>query len=147
MCITLNGPTGICYTAPMDPRKTILVIEDEEGIRVSLRNALANEGYATLEAADGEAGLASALQNHPNLILLDLMLPKMDGLTLLERLRTDAWGVSVPVMITTNMNADDEVMKKVMKTEPAYYLVKQNWKLTDVVLKANEIIHGKKAES
>lgn len=131
----------------MGPRKTVLIIEDEEGIRVSLRDALAGEGYATLEAADGEAGLASALQGHPDLILLDLMLPKMDGLTLLENLRNDPWGASAPVIVITNLNADDTVMKRIAKTEPAYYLIKPNWKLADIIEKVKGILGDRKVES
>ena len=130
----------------MDPRKTILIVEDEEGTRKILSNTLAAEGFAVLDAADGEAGLRMALERHPDLILLDIMLPGMDGLTLLEKLRSDPWGATAPVIIITNLSADDKVTQRIMKTEPAYYLMKPNWKLADVVEKAKEVLSGQRVK-
>jgi two-component system alkaline phosphatase synthesis response regulator PhoP len=75
----------------------ILVIEDEDSLRMALADALLAAGYRVLEAADGEAGLQMALREDPDLILLDLMLPKRDGFSVLKALREDR--LTAPVLI------------------------------------------------
>jgi DNA-binding response OmpR family regulator len=77
--------------------KRILVIEDEEAIRVPLVDTLEDEGFEVLAAADGERGRELALTEDPDLILLDLMLPGVDGFTILRELRRDR--VTAPVVI------------------------------------------------
>jgi two-component system response regulator MprA len=80
----------------------ILVIEDEPQIADLLRRGLLYEGYSVEIAGDGEAGLAAARDRPPDLVLLDLMLPGIDGLTVCERLRA---GTSVPILILTAKDA------------------------------------------
>ena len=75
----------------------ILIVEDEEPLRMALADALVAEGYQVLEAADGDEGLALALREDPSAILLDLMLPKRDGFSVLRALREDR--LCAPVLI------------------------------------------------
>ena len=65
----------------------VLIIEDELPMRTALQDCLASEGYRVLGAADGERGLAHALQDKPDLILLDIMMPRLDGYSLCAELR------------------------------------------------------------
>lgn len=67
----------------------VLVVEDEEALRLALVDALRSEGYEVLEAADGESGLQLALREAPELVLLDLMLPRRDGFSVLRAIRED----------------------------------------------------------
>ncbi len=83
----------------MNTQKTVLIVEDEKNIVDILRFNLQREGYATCEAYDGEEGLAKALSVNPDLILLDVMLPKMNGFDVCRRLRDK--GDNVPVIILT----------------------------------------------
>lgn len=76
----------------------ILVVEDEEALRLALVDALVAEGYDVLEAADGEAALELALREGPDLVLLDLVLPGLDGLSVLRRLREDRLGAGVLIL-------------------------------------------------
>ena len=76
----------------------VLIVEDELALRLALRDALAGEGFEVLEAADGEAGLALALREAPELVLLDLMLPKKDGLSVLRALRQDRLASAVVIL-------------------------------------------------
>jgi two-component system alkaline phosphatase synthesis response regulator PhoP len=76
----------------------ILVIEDEEPLRMALGDALRAEGFQVLEAADGEQGLALALREGPELVLLDLMLPRRDGFSVLRALREDRLGAAVIIL-------------------------------------------------
>ena len=76
----------------------ILVVEDEEPLRMALVDALRAEGFEVLEAADGEAGLRMALREDPDVILLDLMLPKRDGFSVLRALRKDRLSAAVLIL-------------------------------------------------
>lgn len=121
--------------------KTVLIVEDHVPVRTALAEKLTKEGFTTLEAKDGEEGLAMALDKKPGLILLDLIMPRMSGMAMLEKLRKEGeWGKSVPVVILTNLNPDDKIMREVVETEPAYYLVKADWKIEDVVKKVKEMM-------
>lgn len=120
--------------------KVILIIEDHAPVRMALTEKFSHEGMKALEAKDGEEGLKLALEQKPDLILLDIIMPRMSGMTMLEQLRKDEWGKTVPVIILTNLNPDDKIMREIMETEPIYYLVKADWKIEDVVTKAKEVL-------
>ena len=96
----------------MDKQKTVLIVEDEKNIVDILRFNLQREGYRTLEAYDGEDGLAQAVSASPDLILLDVMLPKMNGFDVCKSLRSQ--GSNVPVIILT---AREEESDKVLGLE------------------------------
>ena len=92
----------------MEEKKKILIVEDERAIVEILKFNLAREGYETLEALDGEAGLQLGLAGDPDLILLDVMLPKMNGFDICAKLR-DA-GSTVPIiMLTAREEETDKV--------------------------------------
>jgi two-component system response regulator MprA len=88
-------------------KERILIIEDDEGILRILRRALAYEGYQVDTAVDGESGLASARDHHPDLVILDLMLPGMDGIEVCQRLR-QADNIAV-LMLTARDAVQDRV--------------------------------------
>jgi len=117
--------------------KKILIVEDEEPILRALVDKFTREGFETLEARNGEEGLEIALREHPDLILLDIIMPKMDGMTMLHKLREDTWGEQVPVIILTNLS-EAEKMKEAMEAGVFDFLVKTNWRLEDVVKKVRE---------
>lgn len=121
-------------------KKTILIVEDEPIYQHTLAEKLGIEGFAILNARNGEEGLAIAIEKHPDLILLDIIMPKMDGITMMKKLReTDDWGKHVPIIMLTNLSAvEDKIIKAITDNEPAYYLVKTDWKINDVVEKIKE---------
>ncbi len=94
-----------------DIKKTILVVDDEKPIRDILVYNLQKEGYETIEAEDGENAIKLALEKKPNLILLDIMLPKVDGLTVCQKLRHT---LNVPILI---LSAKDEEIDKILGLE------------------------------
>ena len=96
----------------MNTQKTVLIVEDEKNIVDILRFNLHREGYQTLEAYDGEDGLEKARTGNPDLILLDVMLPKMIGFDVCKQLRSE--GNNVPVIILT---AREEESDKVLGLE------------------------------
>ena len=89
--------------------KTILIVEDEKNIVDILSFNLGREGYATLEAYDGEAGLQLALEQDPDLILLDLMLPKMNGFDVCRSVREHGRATPI-IMLTAREEETDKVL-------------------------------------
>src|SRR5262249_7395798 len=86
----------------------VLIVEDDEAVAGLLRQAVTEAGYTALVAADGEAGLDSGRHTDFDLILLDLMLPKIDGLEVCRRLR--ASGVATPILIITARDAEEDIV-------------------------------------
>ena len=123
-----------------DEKIKILIVEDEEVICKAYADELRDEGFAILIAKNGQAGLELALREKPDLILLDILMPIMDGLTMMDTLRQkDLYGKNVPIILLTNLSASEEkIMQAITKNEPAYYLVKSDWNLSAVMEKIKE---------
>lgn len=125
----------------MDSKKTILVIEDEEAMLNALVESIDEKGFGSIKASNGQDGLQMALTKHPDLILVDLLMPKMDGMALIKQLRADSWGKSVPVIILTNVSPDsDTMLNAVIEHQPAYYLIKSNVQLEDIMEKVKSVL-------
>lgn len=123
----------------MENKKIILITEDEKTLRDALHLKLTSEGFNIFEAKNGEDGLKISLKEHPDLILLDVVMPKMDGMEMLRKLRTDEWGKNVPVIILTNLpSADEKMNKDITELEPTYYFIKSDKKIEEVVEKVKE---------
>ena len=118
--------------------KKILIIEDELPMLKALSDKFTLEGFTILESRNGEEGLNVALKAHPDLLILDLFMPVMDGKEMMEKLRKDAWGKNVPIIILTNLNPDDKTLNEIMESGPSYYFIKSKWKLEDLVKKVKE---------
>ena len=122
----------------MDQGKTILIVEDDRALSLTLKDNFEKEGFGIILAKDGVEGLKFALEQKPDLILVDIVMPNMDGMTMMRKLRDDVRGKKVPIILLTNLEADDAIMKGVIRDEPSYYLVKANWKMEDVIEKVKE---------
>lgn len=121
--------------------KTLLIIEDELSLQHALHDALTRKGFSCITAPDGETGLKKALSLKPDLILLDLFMPVMDGMTMLKTLRTDPWGVDARVLILTNLSVDTTAhVQNIVTTAPEYYLVKSDWSIDDIVSKVERML-------
>ncbi len=123
-------------------RKILVIeeVEDEASLRKVLHDKFTREGFNVFEAKDGIEGLDIATREHPDLILLDIIMSKMDGLTMMQKLREGGeWGKNVPVVILTNLSADDDkINRMITEYEPAYYLVKADHSMDDLVEKIRE---------
>jgi len=117
----------------------ILIVEDEPILQKTLSAAFAQEGFEIKSALDGEIGLNLAKQEKPNLILLDLILPKMDGFEVLEALQKDDETKDIPVIILTNLENTQDIEKALILGAKTY-LVKANYDLKDVIKKVKETI-------
>ncbi|PIP16912.1 MAG: hypothetical protein COX44_02810 [Candidatus Portnoybacteria bacterium CG23_combo_of_CG06-09_8_20_14_all_37_13] len=120
-------------------KNKILIVEDEILMLKTLVNTLNNHGFSTLEAQDGEQGLALALKEKPDLILLDIIMPKMDGLAMLKELRKEAWGKEVPIIFLTNLSDPEKIIQatkdytQTLDNIAYEYLIKSDYHLADVV--------------
>ncbi len=113
-------------------KKTLLIIEDEPSLMKVLADKLIREHFSVLKSLNGKDGLALAFKRHPDLILLDLIMPVMNGTEVLKKLREDAWGRDVPVIILSNLNDKDQITKT-MEHQVIDYMIKADWKLGDLV--------------
>ncbi len=120
--------------------KTILVAEDEEAILKSLVDELTLDGFKVLRAMDGLEALRLALHDHPDMILLDNIMPKMTGIEMLIKLREDEWGKNAPVIFFTNIDTDDKTLNQIMALNPSYYINKQQMAVPDLLEKINNSI-------
>ena len=109
--------------------KTILIVEDSKLLRAVVRDELERNGFTVIEAEDGKLGLETALAQHPDLIMLDLIMPVMDGMTMFKLLREDAWGKGVPVIMLTG--SEDSVTSWV-SGEQMDFMKKENWMMDEV---------------
>jgi len=119
--------------------KKILVVEDEAPLRTLLITELKREGINAIGAKDGEEGLELALKEHPDLLLVDILMPKKDGLEMIKELRNDAWGAGAVVVLLTNLN-DSEKIVEALQYGTREYLVKADWRIEDVIKMAKEKI-------
>lgn len=118
----------------MPEEKTVLIVEDEKPMLQILSDRLKLEGFKVLTAVDGEKGLASALEHHPNLIILDILMPKMNGAEMLKKLIDDEWGKSVDVVCLTNLENVPQSIQEIMKTHDNIdYLVKFRTRLDGII--------------
>ena len=124
----------------MATKKTILIAEDEPSLLMVLGDKLSKEGFDILKAINGQEGLKMALERHPDLILLDLIMPVMDGVTMLTHLRKDTWGKQAKVIILSNLN-DKEKITEAVKEQVSIYMIKADLKLADLVKTIQNIIN------
>ncbi len=100
----------------------VLLIEDSKLMRVATEGVLTRAGYQVTTAVDGEQGLQAARENAPDLILLDMLLPKMPGINVLQHLKRDAATASIPVIVLTSLSQKNEA--KLMQAGAAAFLEK-----------------------
>lgn len=119
--------------------KKILVIEDEATLQKALTEYLTEEKFEVVGALDGEEGVEKAETEMPDLILLDIILPKMDGFKVLEEIKSNEKTKKIPVILLTNLESAEDIQKAFEKGATTY-LVKSDYKLEDVVSKIKETL-------
>ena len=122
--------------------KKILIAEDDKVLLNLMRDELTAQGFEVLGASNGQEGLDLALKAHPDLILMDIMMPIMNGMEMTEKLRADEWGKNVDIIVLTNLTSEKNVAEFLEKG--AYdYLVKSDWSLDEVVKRVKSKLNVK----
>lgn len=119
--------------------KTILIVEDDVSLLRALAGKLVSEGFDIIEAKNGEEGLVKAINDKPDLILLDIVMPRMDGLNMLRQLRMEEAGADVPVIVLSNLS-DTAKTADMVEYGVMDYLLKSDWKLEDIVERIKEVL-------
>src|SRR3990167_8935003 len=130
----------------MADKAKILVVEDEEILLTALREELENGGYEVGGAVDGQEGLEKVKSFKPDLVLLDLVMPRMDGMEMLRKLKEASDTRDVPVVILTNLS-DYERISEALSLGAMDYLVKANYKLEDLLDKVKTVIARKEGQN
>ena len=119
--------------------KTILFIEDESALQKTFGEIVTQGGYQMISALDGETGLRVAKEKKPDLILLDLILPKIHGFDVLKKLKEENETRDIPVIILTNLETFEDV-EKALKMGATTYLVKANYSLEEILEKIKKAL-------
>lgn len=117
--------------------KKILFIEDEAALQKTFGDVLEQEGYEMVSAMDGKEGLRLVKSINPDLILLDLILPKIHGFEVLKQLKEDKETKDIPVIVLTNLEGTGDV-EKALELGATTYLVKANYTLEEVLKKIKQ---------
>ena len=114
-------------------KSKILIVEDELSLVEALNRKFTKAGFEVLEANDGEVGLKMALDEKPDIVILDILMPKMDGIEAMKQIRQDKkWGKDVPIIMLTNIN-DSATVSEAANYQVFDFLVKTDWRLDDIV--------------
>ena len=120
--------------------KNILIIEDDEFLRGLINKKLLAEGFNVISAVDGEEGIKKAKEQKPDLILLDLVLPNIDGFEVLEKVKTDPDVSAVPVIILSNLSQKEDISKGI-KLGAVDYIIKAQFTPEEIVEKVKNILN------
>lgn len=112
--------------------KKILIVEDDEDFIYILEKKFTAEGFSIFTAKDGQEGIAVAEKEKPDLILSDMLMPKMDGITMAKKIRES--NATVPIIFLTNMK-DTDYTNNIQKSDNFDYLIKSNVRINDIINK------------
>ncbi len=122
-----------------ESKKKILIVEDEQSYQNILIEKLKKEDFEILLAQNGEEGLKIALETHPDLILLDIQMPQMDGIEMAKNLRVDKWGEHVKIIIISNISDVDKI-RQALQNKVFEYFLKTETKLEDLITRIKEVL-------
>jgi len=125
--------------------KKILIIEDDSFLSEMYSTKLIQEGFETEIAVDGEQGIDKIKNIKPDLVLLDIVLPKMDGFEILESVKKDPEFKNIPIILLTNLGQKNEI-EKGLSLGADEYIIKAHFTPTAVVAKVKEILKSKNNE-
>ena len=124
--------------------KKILIVEDDKFLRELIVRKISNEGYDVLEAVDGEQGLLQIKEGHPDLVLLDLILPGIDGFEVLTQKREDPFMAAIPVIVLSNLGQKEEI-KKGLDLGADGFMIKAHFTPSEVAAEINKALETPKA--
>lgn len=130
------------YNEYMKEEKKILIVEDDSALRGILVEFLEEEGFAVFGASDGEEGVKMIKENNPDVILLDIILPKKDGYEVLKEIKADDNTKDIPVILLTNLGSLSDI-EKALELGATTYLVKGDYQVKEIIEKVKEVLSFK----
>jgi len=122
-----------------DPTKKILIIEDDPAELFALKKTVAEAGYRVISASEGQTGLEMIKKERPNLVLLDIILPKINGFDILAFAKKDSQTANIPIIVLTNLN-DEETAVKSKTLGAVDYLIKSQAYPHDIIRKIDHFL-------
>jgi DNA-binding response OmpR family regulator len=119
--------------------KKILIIEDDKFLRELISRKLTDDNFDIIEAVDGEEGVKKVKEEKPDLVLLDLILPSIDGFEVLSRIKEDSNVASIPIIILSNLGQKEEV-EKGLNLGAVDYLIKAHFTPGEIIEKIRNIL-------
>lgn len=120
--------------------KKILLVDDDMAFCEMLSEILTAEGAHVITEIDGESGINRALKEHPDIVVFDVMMPRMSGIQALEQLRKDQWGKNIPALLLTNVNEPEAVAAGIESGPPTEYLLKVDWTLEQIAERIKNVL-------
>lgn len=120
-------------------KNKILVVEDDLILQKALVDFLISDGFEVVSASNGEEGVAQAKKEDPDLIILDIILPKKDGYEVIRDLKDDQATKYIPIVLLTNLGSITDV-QKALDLGATTYLIKADYKLTEISKKIKDIL-------
>lgn len=120
----------------------ILLVDDDDTVLALYGVELKGKGHTVVTAVNGEEGLTAAMKDKPNLILLDIMMPKMDGMALLSKLKEDANLKTIPVLMLTNFGQENMV-QQAFTLGATDYLLKYKVTPSEIAEKVDQVLSAK----
>lgn len=114
--------------------KKILIIEDEPALQRAVTQVLEEEGFTVFSSLDGESGIETTKREKPDLILLDLILPKRDGFAVLKTIKEDKETSHIPIIILSNLGNTEDI-ERALELGATTYLIKTNYRIEEVLEK------------
>ena len=119
--------------------RRVLIIEDDTFLRELISQKLSKEGYSIIEAIDGEEGVKKTKEEKPEIILLDLILPGIDGFEVLSQIKGDQTTSSIPVIILSNLGQKEDI-ERGLKLGPVDYLIKAHFTPGEIIEKVKTVL-------
>jgi len=123
--------------------KKVLIVDDDLAFCELLSEILTTEGFVVETEHDGQSGVEKALEIHPDLVMFDVMMPRMTGIAALQKLREDEWGKTASVVLLTNVNQPEAMAASMEKGPPIEYLLKVDWTLDQIAERIKKILSTK----
>ncbi len=124
-------------------KKKVLVVEDDSNLRQALVEFLETDNFSVVSATDGENAITLTKDNMPDIVLLDIILPKKDGFDVIRELKSDEKTKDIPIVLLTNLGSLSDI-EKALELGATTYLVKGDYQLKEVVDKIKEILFYQK---
>lgn len=119
----------------------ILIAEDEKALQNILSKRFEEQGFVVSTADNGRACITMATEQKPDAIILDVLMPEMNGIECLKAIRDTSWGKEIPILVLTNLTADDsDLVKAIFEKSPNFYLVKMDWSIDSIIEKVHEML-------